>query len=231
MSGKRSGKKSSIKKKSLYDHINQVTSVQNPDYWEQISEEDKKTWSNYMVNRFLSMKLEWVELVNELQKYNLEPKELYKLYTNVLPKGKQWLKYTKGRNNMDYPEWLINIVRNKDECSRKEAKEAIDMLMLTEGGMMELGELGRKWGIEERRIKEAGLNVVDNMNRVILDEEKDPKLQKKLKESVSRKNQKVSKNKDGGLMEAIKRVDAEKEKRLKDGGMIGNLTSNFKGYY
>ena len=37
--------------------------------------------------------------------------------------------------------------------------------------------------------------------------------------------------KDGGLMEAIKRVDAEKEKRLKDGGMIGNLTSNFKGNY
>ena len=39
------------------------------------------------------------------------------------------------------------------------------------------------------------------------------------------------KRKDGGLMEAIKRVDAEKEKRLKDGGMIGNLTSNFKGNY
>ena len=164
MSGKRSGKKSSIKRKSLFDHINQITAVQTPKYWEQISEEDKRTWSNYMVNRFLSMKLEWIELVNELQKYNLEPKELYKLYTNVLPKSKQWLKYVKGRNDMDYPEWLINIVRNKDESSRKEAIEAIDMLMLTEGGMMELGELGRKWGIEERRIKEAGLNVVGSIN-------------------------------------------------------------------
>ena len=164
MSGKRSGKKSSIKRKSLFDHINQITKVQNPKYWEQISEEDKKTWSNYMVNRFLSMKPEWIELVNELQKYNLEPKELYKLYTNVLPKGKQWLKYIKGRNDMNHPEWLINIIRNNDECSRKEAIQAIDMLMLTEGGMMELGELGRKWGIEERRIKEAGLNVVGSIN-------------------------------------------------------------------
>lgn len=82
-----------------------------------------------------------------------------------------------------------------------------------------------------RKMKKVGLNVVDNMNKVILDEEKDPKLQKELKKSVSRKNKKVSENKDGGLMEAIKRVDAEKEKRLKDGGMIGNLTSNFKGYY
>jgi len=164
MSGKRSGKKSLVKKKSLFDHINQITAVQNPNYWEQISEEDKKTWSNYMVNRFLSMKSEWVELVNELQKYNLKPKELYKLYTNVLPKGKQWLKYTKGRNDMSYPEWLINIFRNSNECSRKEAIDAIDMLMLTEGGMMELGELGRKWGIEERKIKSAGLNVVGSIN-------------------------------------------------------------------
>jgi hypothetical protein len=164
MSGKRSGKKSLVKKKSLFDHINQITAVQNPNYWEQISEEDKKTWSNYMVNRFLSMKSEWVELVNELQKYNLKPKELYKLYTNVLPKGKQWLKYTKGRNDMSYPEWLINIFRNSNECSRKEAIDAIDMLMLTEGGMMELGELGRKWGIEERKIKAAGLNVVGSIN-------------------------------------------------------------------
>ena len=37
--------------------------------------------------------------------------------------------------------------------------------------------------------------------------------------------------KDGGLTEAIKRVDAEKEQRLQDGGMVGNLTSNFKGFY
>ena len=123
MSGKRSGKKSLVKRKSLFDHINQITTTQNPNYWDEISDEDKKSWSNYMVNRFLSMNSDWMELVNELQKYNLQPKELYKLYTNILPKGKRWLRYMKGKNDMDYPEWLINIVRNNDECSRKEYTE------------------------------------------------------------------------------------------------------------
>ena len=149
-----------IKKKSLFDHINQITSVQNPDYWDEISDEDKKSWSNYMTHRFLSMKMEWVELVNELQKYNLKPKELYKLYTNILPKGKQWLKYTKGRNDMSHPNWLINVVVNHEQISKKEAVEYIDLLMLTEGGMLELGELSRKWGVVETKIKKAGLNVV-----------------------------------------------------------------------
>ena len=78
MSGTKSGKKSLVKKKSLFDHVNQVTAVQNPNYWEDISDEDKKTWSNYMVNRFLSMKPDWIDLVNEIQKYPLEPKQLYK---------------------------------------------------------------------------------------------------------------------------------------------------------
>jgi len=104
--------------------------------------------------------MEWVELVNELQKYNLKPKELYKLYTNVLPKGKQWLKYTKGRNQMAHPNWLINVVSLHEEVSKKEATEMIEMYYLTEGGMLELGQLAQKWGVESYKIEEAGLNVL-----------------------------------------------------------------------
>ena len=152
-----------MKKRGLFDHIREVTAIQKVDYFDTLSVDDKKSWSNYMVNRFLSMKMEWVELVNELQKYKLEPKELYKLYINILPKGKQWLKYTKGRNDMDYPQWLINIVTNDMEVSKQEAKEAIDMYYLTEGGMAELGQLARKWGIEPKKIEKAGLNVLGSV--------------------------------------------------------------------
>ena len=55
--------------KSLFDHIKQITNVQNTLYWDSLSDGDKKTWSNYMVHRFLSMNMNWVDIVNELQKY------------------------------------------------------------------------------------------------------------------------------------------------------------------
>ena len=152
-----------VKRKSLFDHINQITAVQNPNYWKELSDEDKKSWSNCMTHRFLSMKMEWVELVNELQKYNLQPKELYKLYINVLPKGKQWLKYIKGRNQMDHPSWLINIVANHEQVSKKEAYDMIEMYYLTEGGMLELREVCVKWGIDESKIEKAGLNVLGSI--------------------------------------------------------------------
>ena len=99
-----------IKKKSLFDHIQAVTSQQSPNYWEEISDDDKKSWSNFMVNRFLSMKPEWIDLVNEVQKYPLKPKELYKVYADILPKKKQWLKYIKGDKQMKHPKWLYEIV-------------------------------------------------------------------------------------------------------------------------
>ena len=37
-----------IKKKSLFDHVNAVTSQQHPNYWDEISDDDKKSWSNYI---------------------------------------------------------------------------------------------------------------------------------------------------------------------------------------
>ena len=102
---KKSGKKSSIKRKSLFDHVNAVTSEQHPDYWDQISDDDRKSWSNFMINRFLSMDESLIHFVNYFQKYSiglLESKEIYKWYCQVVPKGKKWNKYIKSKKLEKY---------------------------------------------------------------------------------------------------------------------------------
>ena len=157
MSGTKSGKKSLVKKKSLFDHISQITAVQNPNYWEDISDEDKKTWSNYMVNRFLSMKPDWIEFVNEVQKYPLQPKELYKVYTDILPKKKQWLKYIKGDKKMKYPKWVYEIVSKHLQCSSREANDAVEMYEISAGGQSELADILAKYGVEQKEIRKLGL--------------------------------------------------------------------------
>ena len=157
MSGKKSGKKSLVKKKSLFDHISQITAVQNPNYWEDISDEDKKSWSNYMVNRFLSMKPDWIDLVNEVQKYPMEPKHLYKVYTSILPKKKEWLRYIKGDKKMKYPKWVYEIVAKHLQCSMREASDAVDMYDISMGGQAELADILFKYGIEEKEVRKLGL--------------------------------------------------------------------------
>ena len=157
MSGKRSGKKSLVKKKSLFDHVNAVTNEQHPDYWDQISDDDKKSWSNFMINRFLSMKPEWIEFVNEVQKHPLKPKELYKVYIDILPKKKQWLRYIKGDKKMKYPKWVYEIVAKHLQCSMREANDAVEMYDISHGGQSELADILFKYGTEKKEVRKLGL--------------------------------------------------------------------------
>ena len=75
-----------------------------------------------------------------------------------------------------------------------------------------------------RKMEKVGLNVVENMNTV--NERNNKQLQKELKKLIVGK-------KDGGLMEAIRKVDAEKG--MMDGGEVdmsrGQAGYNFKGIY
>ena len=146
-----------IKRKNLFDHINAITSRQHSNYWDEISDEDKKSWSNYMVNRFLSIKMEWIEFVNEVQKYPLKPKELYKVYTDILPKKRQWLKYIKGDKEMKYPNWVYEIVAKHLQISLREASDAVDMYELSHGGQAELIDILLKYGRTNEEIHKIGL--------------------------------------------------------------------------
>ena len=146
-----------VKKKSLFDHIKQITDVQNPNYWDEISDDDRKSWSNYMVNRFLSMKMDWVEFVNEVQQYPLQPKELYKVYTDILPKKRQWLKYIKGDKKMKYPNWVYEIVSKHLQCSLREANDAVEMYEISTGGQSELKDILMKYGKTENECRKIGL--------------------------------------------------------------------------
>ena len=83
--------------RELFDHIKWITEKQTKDYWDTLNDTERKRWSNYMINRFLSMKADWISFVNEVQQYNVKPKDLYRLYIDMLPKGKQWLRYVKRK--------------------------------------------------------------------------------------------------------------------------------------
>lgn len=147
------------KKVDLFSHIKQITEVQNKNYWNTLSDYDKKSFNNYIINRFLSMKGsgEWIDIVNEFQKYNLRPRDLYKLYINILPKGKQWLKYTKGKKSMKYEKWLLEIVAKYYESSLKEAQEYLEVFYSTEQNKANLKSILQKYGVEPKELKKLNL--------------------------------------------------------------------------
>ncbi len=141
-----------MKPKGLFDHINQITSNQTNDYWNTLTESDKKTWSNYMINRFLSMKMEWTDFVNEIQKLKLAPRQLYLVYSNVLPKGKQYLKYIKKKKGPIYNTQVIQKVSEYFEISQSESEDYLKLL-----SKKQIRELVSKYGYTDKELKQMGL--------------------------------------------------------------------------
>ena len=79
---------------TIFDFINGVTHKKKE--WSEWSETDQKKFSPFIVNRWLSMRMELTEFVNELQHYTiglLRPSETYRLYHDFLPASKGFAKY------------------------------------------------------------------------------------------------------------------------------------------
>lgn len=148
-----------IKSKSLFDHLNQITKKGDLGYWNELSDEDKKTFQPYMVNRFLSMNPEWVEFVDDLQRLTvglLSKRDVFRLYNEFIPKSGVFLKYVKSSETRRVPDDLAPILMTHFEVSESQAKEYFFMLLRNDEGKQEILELLYTYGVQmdvQKKIK------------------------------------------------------------------------------
>ena len=85
---------------TIFEWITQILTHKKS--WDSFNETDQKTFSPFIINRWLSMDEEFIEVVNYFQKYaigTLEPREVYKWYSDFLPTGKRYNKYIKSKKD------------------------------------------------------------------------------------------------------------------------------------
>jgi len=147
--------------KGLFDHIKQITNVQDPKYWDKLEEEDKKTWSNYMVLRFLSMKHEWIETIATVQPYLQEvpPKAMYLALIDLLPKGRHFMKYMKPKGADKYEGWLVELVAKHYEVSKLQSEEYLKIFYSTKSGKEKILQLCEDYGTDPKVIKKLKIKV------------------------------------------------------------------------
>jgi len=147
--------------KKLFDHIKAITDEQDPKYFDKLTEEDLKSWSNFMINRFLSMKPEWVELIATLLPLTqtLQPKEMYKLYISVIPKGKHYLKYIKGKADEKYEEFIIELIKKEYDCSETQAIDYLEILYSNREGREAIKFIAEKYGTVKKDITKLKLKI------------------------------------------------------------------------
>ena len=118
-----------VKAKTIFQHLSGIKEKKQS--WESLSEMDKKSFSPFIINRWLSMNMDLLPVINELQQYTigtLRPKEVYKLYLDFLPKKKTFDKYIKGKKTDKYNKEMLEYLSQWYGVSQSEVKEYLEIL-------------------------------------------------------------------------------------------------------
>jgi hypothetical protein len=111
---------------TLFEWLNEITITKTPT--ENFSEESWDKFNSYMVHRYLSMYIGYIDIVNYVQKINpTNKKQIYSIYREMIPKQKVWLKYIKSQTPKKNAE-LVEYVADYFECSLGEADHYIDII-------------------------------------------------------------------------------------------------------
>lgn len=149
-------------KKTLFDHITHITTINDSNYFKTLSDMDKKTYSIYMINRFLSINSDWVVYVNEIQKYTQQLKEngIHIVYNEIIPKKKVYLKYIKSSKK--YNDDILNILKKEYELGSNQVKAYYDIFFKDEKSKAKLLELLIKYGTQEQEFKKIKKEINAN---------------------------------------------------------------------
>ena len=134
---------------TIIDWINQL--LVHKKHWNDFTEDEQKKFSPFIINRWLSMDKDFIEIVNYFQKYaigTLKPREVYKWYCDILPRGKRFNKYIKGKKDKKYDDWLIELLINHFKESKNHIKEYLKLI-----SKEELISILKLYGTDPKKIK------------------------------------------------------------------------------
>ena len=138
-----------VKAKTIFQHLSGIK--EKKESWESLSEMDKKSFTPFIINRWLSMNLDLIPIVNILQKYTiglLSPKEVYKMYLDFLPKQKTFDKYIKGKKEGKYNKELLQYLSKWYGVSQREVTDYLELLPKDD-----VVVILKKYGLTEKEAK------------------------------------------------------------------------------
>lgn len=130
---------------NIFDWLNEIT--YNKRDWYTFSQQEKDMFNPYLIHRFVSMKKEYIDLADTIQKYAIDKRLIYQFYCSTLPKKKEFFRYIKSKNSLPNKELLI-ILSQYFEISTREIKDNWDFF-----DKSDLKSLLLQLGIDEKQIK------------------------------------------------------------------------------
>jgi hypothetical protein len=110
---------------TIFDWLNEISYNKRP--WSSFNNEDRESFNSYMINRFISMKENYIDFVNTIQKYSIKKELLYNYYCQLIPKRKTFFRYIKPKKSTLNSN-LITILAKYFESSEREIKDNYQLI-------------------------------------------------------------------------------------------------------
>ena len=147
-----------IKGLGLFDHVKHIRIVQDPEYFKNLTDLDKKSFSHFMILKALSMNPALLEDISTLFRYfdKIPSPQFYQLLIGFIPLDppKKFYPWVKAKKIL-FSKKLIELIATYFEISQKEASEYATLLFSTDKGKKELEEICRSYGLTDKEVELA----------------------------------------------------------------------------
>lgn len=143
------------KKKTLFDHVKHIRQVQDPGYYINLSEEDRKSFNHFMIIRALSMDEYLVEDMAQLYQFfdKIPSPQFYQLLIALVPKSNRFYPWVKSKV-MKHDKKLLELVARRFKVSKHQANDYVNILLRTEEGQGELVNICKSFGMDDKEVEE-----------------------------------------------------------------------------
>ena len=131
--------------KSVFDWVKQIQYEKEP--WSSFSNEEHDIFSNFMVNKIISMNPNHIEIVAEIQEFSMPKEKLYQFYCQVLPKQKSFSKYIKPIKAI-YNNEVLGLLASYFQISTREVTDYCNIIT-----KQDIVEILLQLGKDEKEIK------------------------------------------------------------------------------
>ena len=144
-----------LKKRTLFDHVKHIRQVQDPDYYINLSEDDRKSFNHFMILRALSMDEDLVEDMAQLYQIfdKIPSPQFYRLLIELVPRSNKFSPWIKSKV-MKHNKILLGYVAKRFQISQYQATDYINLLLRTETGQGELVSICKAFGLEDSEIED-----------------------------------------------------------------------------
>lgn len=139
----------------MFDHVKHIRQVQDPDYYVNLSEDDRKSFNHFMIVRALSMDAEIVETMAQLYQIfdKIPSPQFYQLLIKLVPRSNRfypWVKTKKMKHNKE----LVALVAKRFLVAKYQANDYINLLLRSENGQAELVSICKAFGLDDKEVEE-----------------------------------------------------------------------------